>query len=75
MFNKIFKYDFKFVFRFWWIYAVITVGLSVVGGGLLRGIIEYISAGVSNPLIYILAFLAILTAFCVGVLVALSFHK
>ncbi|MBQ8893033.1 MAG: hypothetical protein IJ043_01320 [Clostridia bacterium] len=61
MFNKIFKYDFKFVFRLWWIYALITAGLALIGGALLRGIIEFITANIDNFLFYILAFLGFFT--------------
>ena len=39
MFNKVFKYDFKYVFRFWWIFAVATAGLSVLAGLLIRSMV------------------------------------
>ncbi len=47
MFNKVFKYDFKYVFRFWWIYAVSTLGVSVLSGLLLRYIIGFFNS--PNP--------------------------
>lgn len=33
MLKKLLKYDFKYIFKFWWIAAVISFGLSFVGGG------------------------------------------
>ena len=32
MLGKLLRYDFKAVFRYWWIAAAATLGLSVVGG-------------------------------------------
>lgn len=67
MFSKVFKYDFKFVFRFWWIFALITLGLSVVGGFLLRSIAAMAEAGIENFLASFLGMLGIM-----GVIIALS---
>ncbi len=37
MFSKVFKYDFKFFFRIWWIAALSISILSVGGGFMIRG--------------------------------------
>lgn len=37
MFSKVFKYDFKFFFRIWWIAALSITILSVGGGFMIRG--------------------------------------
>ena len=38
MFSKVFKYDFKYVFRYWWIGAVMALLLSLGGGGLFASL-------------------------------------
>lgn len=48
MFNKIFKYDFKSVFKIWWIFAVVTAGVSCFGGVLVRTMINLATGGIDN---------------------------
>lgn len=66
MFNKVFKYDFKFVFRFWWIFALITLGLSAAGGFLVRSLAAMAEAEIENFLATFLGVLGIM-----GVIIAL----
>lgn len=37
MFSKIFKYDFKYMFGYWWVAALTATVLSVAGGFIIRG--------------------------------------
>lgn len=36
MLKKLLKYDFKYIFKLWWIGAVVSVALSLLGGGCIR---------------------------------------
>ncbi len=57
MFNKLFKYDFKSVFRFWWIFAVAAIVLSVMGGFLLDALFTITSQEEPDILLTILSML------------------
>ncbi|MBQ7795415.1 MAG: hypothetical protein IJ374_02485 [Lachnospiraceae bacterium] len=59
MFSKLFKYDFHYVFRFWWIFAVASVGLSLVGGFLVRALVEMYFANIENFLLELLCILGL----------------
>lgn len=48
MFSKIFKYDFKYVFKIWWIFATVTLGLSCGAGAMIRGMINLASNDIDN---------------------------
>ena len=63
MFNKLFKYDFRFVLRIWWIFAVATVGIAVAAGLLIGNMASYESQMVENVLYETLTFFG--TLFCV----------
>ena len=41
MLRKLLKYDLRPIFRFWWIAAIITTGLSVIGGFCQRAYYNY----------------------------------
>jgi hypothetical protein len=43
MLKKLLKYDFKFIFKYWWIVATVCLSLSAVGGFCLRTLISSIS--------------------------------
>jgi len=68
MFNKVFKYDFKFVFRFWWIFAVITLGVSVLSGLLLRTLIASANVVEPNVFVVIVSTLGLVTTMIILVL-------
>ena len=63
MFNKVFKYDFKYSFRIWWIFAVATVGVSVVAGILLQNMVHYTEIAVKNVLFETLSLFGLLFCF------------
>ncbi len=63
MFNKVFKYDFNYVFRFWWIFAVTSLGVSVVGGLLVRSLIEMTTSTIQSDFQDFLIFLCFLGLF------------
>lgn len=41
MFRKLLKYDMKAIWKYWWILAVTTLGVSVVGGAALKHLIAF----------------------------------
>ena len=58
MFGKLLKYDMKAIWRYWWIIAVSTFGMSLVGGISMRFIVSSLSGepGTITILLTILCF-------------------
>jgi hypothetical protein len=48
MFNKILKHDIRSIARFWWIIAISTLGISVLGGLALRLVFEMSELGLES---------------------------
>ncbi|MBO5744227.1 MAG: hypothetical protein J6R60_00400 [Clostridia bacterium] len=64
MLRKILKYDLKYVFKYWWILAVTSVPLSVVGGISFNNMIS--AAENPNVILMLLSFLGFM-AFTLGI--------
>ena len=82
MLGKLLKYDLRYTFRYWWILALSSIGLSVVGG-VCFSIISNDTISENFPLFTIFAGLGILltvvglSAFliCSGIFVYVRFYK
>lgn len=73
MFAKLVKYDFRSVFRFWWIAAVASLPLSIVGGFCVQILDKDIAYEEELALIYIMAVLGIfMTVFALIIFAELS---
>lgn len=59
MLSKLLKYDFRALFKYWWIIALSSVGLSAVGGISLKIFLDSAITD-ENPLITILAFFGLI---------------
>ncbi len=59
MLNKLLKYDLRALFKYWWVIALSSVGLSVVGG-LSLNIFLNSTITEENPLVAILAFFGLI---------------
>lgn len=68
MLKKLLRYDFKSILRFWWIAAVSTVGLALIGGW---GWSVYENDKVLPEMLYIVATLAAIIAILGGVAFAI----
>ena len=55
MFSKILKHDIKSIGRFWWIIAISTVGISILGSLALRFVLEISEANLDSTLIVTMA--------------------
>ena len=55
MFSKILKHDVKSIGRFWWIIAISTVGISILGSLALRFVLEISEANLDSTLIVTMA--------------------
>lgn len=73
MLKKLLKYDFGAVLKYWWLAAVTSLGLSVVGGGALRIMNSSSSVEVPAMVAFVIGLAVIFTVISYFVFAILSF--